>query len=343
MKSILLLLSLASCLIENTIDTPRDAVTLYDSPPALERIKTTDKFKERDLKKVDIIFVIDQSCSMSDNISEIYKNIPVFFESLDRYNLDYHIGITSASAPSGPETGGFLSHLFKVPYIARDTESKELVFSFMNSITRGSGEEGIDAAVGAMFYTEDRLLELDYPSFFREDAPLHIILISDEDDQSIVHNPDDFLSYLLDDFSNTPGTGEGTVFSAITHDPLTIAACGSPHSAAGYRYREVVHITGGVSVDICDGDWSGTMEQLARYSRRDLWEYRLTRIPVIESIQVLVQRGRITFEYEPLEENEDGVRSGDFIYDSQRNSVIFLEFEPFHDDEVIINYEVREW
>ncbi len=155
---------------------------------------------------VDILFVDDNSGSMSTEQRYMAERFPTFISSLG--NLDYHIAITttdvSATANNGPKAangfgalqdGKFIQFGNGSAVLTRDTPNKESLFTntikrpetvsceqndFQSAYCPSPDERGIYAAHLAV--------ERKDSSFFRPEAHFALVILADEDERSTRSN-----------------------------------------------------------------------------------------------------------------------------------------------------------
>ena len=158
--------------------------------------------------------------------------------------------------------------------------------------TQGSGPEaGLAAMVAAL---KEPLRSNDNRGFRRDDASLHVVLLSDADDHSedwLGTDPASAALSLLSDEADR--TGLSARFSAIVGD-VPLGCFGAESAAlAGTRYTEVALTSGGIQTSICSDDFGGLLGELGStavdYPRR----FELQAVPVPDSVRVSVDSLRV--------------------------------------------------
>jgi hypothetical protein len=322
------------CLFVTLFYACKSEQTLYYPPPFvygptdvedLPLEFNQDVFLQPIGRPADILFVIDKSCSMADNNLNLNNNISMFFEVLDQYNIDYHIGLTSMN---GTDNAGKFVNLFGSNYIKPGDSDNALLFSMMNNLLSddifSDGESGLDAVYGAMVINLE-----DHPDFFRSDVPLYIIVISDENDSSTHLDPKGLYQKL---YSWEGQENKKVYFSGIIS--LGSNLCEDLSSTVGERYFGLIKHFQGQTVDICNQDWGGALNDLALLATPDFKnEYFLSRLPVVETIKIQTYHNDIVFTYENV---------GDFFYYENKNSVLILNgYQPVDGDLVDIFYQIK--
>jgi hypothetical protein len=98
------------------------------------------------------------------------------------------------------------------------------------------------------------------------------------------------------------------------------------NASAGVGYVEATTMTGGLSISICDPNWSASLAALGWLSQSFADTFELSETPVIESIEVRL--------------NNVPVYVG-WVYDESLNAVVFdLDHIPENGDEIAIEYTV---
>ncbi|MFT3927804.1 MAG: hypothetical protein QM778_35075 [Myxococcales bacterium] len=168
---------------------------------------------------VDIVWVIDDSFSMLDDIMRVQQNMASFAMSLVKAGLDYHIVVLNAPAAAwdaktlGLEPARFLA---------------------------------VDAVTFNVCYTPAVGSFSSYSSMLRPDAALHFIMVTDDND---VMSWADFKSQM-----DTLVKGRKYTVHAIVDPPEHCATSTRP----GTVYIDGAKATGGVQKSICEADWSPT-------------------------------------------------------------------------------------
>jgi hypothetical protein len=138
-------------------------------------------------------------------------------------------------------------------------------------------------------------------AFWRYDAKLIVIFISDEDDFGNV-TPSTLSSYMI----AVKGNADYAIAHAVAGDyPGGCSANGG--ASEGYQYYTLVNLLGGTFLSICQDDWGTPLETLANDSILKS-KFTLQNNPIEETITVKV----------------DGVeQSTGWYYDSSTNSIVF--------------------
>lgn len=268
----------------------------------------------------DIMFLLDQSCSMDDDTRAVADNIATFIDTLSGLSTDWQIIV--ASNDDGCNQGGILTpstadyeDTFKSQ--ARTCDSRHGCTSIVDVeallLPAAAGVENTDGGE-----CND--------GFMRPDALLHIIAISDEPEQSgcsafDIDCTDSDWANLVDDIQTKKGSTALTKISAVAGPVPGGCHSATNDAAPGTGYAEAVEETDGVFLSLCS-DWGASAEELAEASVQ-VDTFALSHTAYEPSIVVTV----------------DGTeRTGGWTYDDDSNSVIFDEDVPSEGQTVDISY-----
>lgn len=257
----------------------------------------TEVFFQKPEKAVDVLWVIDNSGSMSEEQKIIANNIDEFLNAFAPLDIEYHMGLitTDTTQPSQSgrlqgtyEDGGGTEYHY-VTWIMRD----EAIDEFGAAVKRLDGGSGAEAGLEAMHQALGEPLASTYNhGFLRDEAFLSVIFVSDEEDQSKPISatgsiPQGYIDFMV----NLKGGAENVIASAIIN------------LSQPYGYVEVANALGGVITRI-KSDFADTLAELAWYSAGYQRKFPLEDIPVSgEPMQVKVngveiQPGPTTWTYD---------------------------------------------
>ena len=281
------------------------------------------RFTQRKTEAVDILWVIDNSGSMSPLQKSLRENFRYFIQKFHTTDLDYHIGITSTDACHAKEPGDIRqircpeqkdrkrSHrgdlVGKKGKRVIKKGDDDVVSRFQKyadlGINGSAFEHGLTGAQLALNKSIGGLNE----DFLRKGSFLSIIAITDEEDDGVglaktnengvnYHEKNaTSYSFTAEDFSNylkkyiAPDHRYG--FSAIGG---TLGDDGKPCEYSGGRayedsaeYRKMAKKTGGFFESICDENWAEKLERIGDDILRQIDSVSLDN-PDPESIEVRV-------------------------------------------------------
>jgi len=262
---------------------------------------------------VDVLFFGDTSGSMTEELLTLSDEITVFLDRLDQNVKDWQL-----LAVTGPEGCGLHGVID-----GQDLDPDRL---FAEAITTPPGEDLVDewglySATSALLQTGPGDCN---EGFLRDSSLLHVIFVSDEDDNSPGWNQGDpeYWQAYLDTMIRIKGEADQVILSAVT-GPNPEGCFGAE---PGVGYNEAVAWTEGELLSICD-DWSNEIGILADAGLLHQAEFILIDTPIESSIGVSV--------------NGDSVPTG-WIYEPDSQSVLFTDEAPVTGDHVRVTYYVRD-
>ena len=294
------------------------------NPPDLSTPVQNDRIVQVTVPSVDVLWVIDNSCSMYEEQTALTSNFANFMSYFEGSGLDYHVGVISTDMDD-PDHRGILQQSATGDYFIDETTSDAtLAFRQMALMgTEGSADEkGRDAVYMALGQRSESGWQNE--DFIRDDANLSIIVISDENDYSTAVSLPEFISWL-EDFK--PDL-EMTSFSSIVGPRPN--GCDTAYEA-GTDYLAVTDAVGGIDWSICNSNWDEVLVELGMQAAGLKNEFFLSEVPIEETIVVTVVDGDDVWEFD----------SGtDYLYSRSRNSVTFVSYVPEPLAEVNIEYEL---
>lgn len=280
------------------------------NPLELETPIVVDRVLQTTVPLIDMLFVVDNSCSMLQEQEVLAENFPSLLEWFLGSGLDYHIGVVSTDM-NDPLEAGRLREAQDLRWIQDDTDAPEGVFAEM--VSMGTSGHWNESGRAAAFTAIEDLADDDNLGFQRDDAAIHTVVVSDENDES-GESPisrDEWIDYL----QTSRWSATMVSFSSIV-GPLS----GCPDiGAPGTEYTTVTGAVGGVTWPICSDDWTEVLDELGFVATGLSREFFLSRLPVPGTLQV-----RVDDQGTVLELFEDD----DWIYSRERNSIEFLVYVP---------------
>ena len=297
--------------------------TAVYNPPDLGVELHTDAFEQTSSSSVDVLWVVDNSCSMWEEQTALAESFSSFMTWFSATDLDFHVGVISTDMDDLREQGR-LHEDQDTLWIDRSFGSDEALDSFAARAQMGTSgstaERGRDAAYSAIAVHGSDANE----GFYREDAALSIIAISDEEDASEM-TVTDFVSWAK---ALKPIAGRVS-FSAIVGPES-----GCDTAEAGTGYLQTASELNGATESICASDWTSVLDALGLHSAGYQREFFLTRVPVEDTI---------TVEVLDASDTRQTVDVGDgFTYSRSRNSVSFVEGPPEPGSSIEVEYQLLE-
>ncbi len=255
---------------------------------------TTDIFHQLEGPKLDILWVIDDSCSMFDEQARLIDNLTQFVGYADAQNADYQMAVTNTDSRS--RNAGRLHRCFPHPVVIgssyADSATREEAFECMFNLgTTGGGE--FEAGLGAAMRVLERATDPNNAdpnvnpnaALLRPDAKLVVVVMSDEDDQSVEADP-----VIRDFYFSVKGAHRPDRVSVHAIAGPVDHACetGVRQASPGFRYHWMTQQTGGIFFDICQPDWQPVLQDLGLSVFTPIDEWDLTQAADPASLVVTV-------------------------------------------------------
>ena len=260
--------------------------------------------------QVDLLFFGDTSGSMVPELQTMGAQAEAFVDTLEFYAIDWQL--LAVTGPDGCGNNGVIS-----------SEDADFASLFSQGLTTAPGEDRVDEwglhnALEAVRQSEPGRCNA---GFLRHDANLHVVFISDEDDNSPGWTDGgDYWRDYTDEIRWHYFGGMSVIFSSITGpDP---GGCSGAEPGVGYW--QAAAEAEGAQIPIC-GDWSSELELLARISAMRVF-FPLDEAPMLNTIGVWV-------------DGED--RTGDWVYEASSHGIRFVQNAPIGGQQVEIDYLVR--
>jgi len=295
-----------------------DAVNLPNATASqegdgIEGGHATDQWLQSGNNQSDVLWVVDNSCSMADEQSYLADDFGYFYSVVNGAGVDYTIA--TATTDNASFQGS-------TKVITPSTPNGQQTFA--NNCTVGTGGSGTEMGLYYGYSALSMAISGTYPNsgFWRQDAGLQVVFVSDEEDQSGSWST--YLSY----YQGLKADPSYVTLSAICGTNGYVATdCTGPGGSgwAGYGYVDVANATGGVLASICDSDWSTALTNLAWITVNLQDTFVLSYTAIQSTIEVYVN-GVLT--------------TTGWSYDPNTNSVIFAPgFVPSDGDGIQIQYD----
>ncbi len=142
-----------------------------------------DVFVQELRRKVDVLLVVDNSCSMIDEQQKLAANFDNFIAQFLNAEVNYQIGVTTTDMSDPTQSGRLVGDTKIITADIPIDEARGLFQDNVKVCSQGSGfERGLAAAEAALTtHMDDGGANV---GFLREDAALSVVIVSDEDDLS---------------------------------------------------------------------------------------------------------------------------------------------------------------
>ena len=225
-------------------------------------------------EQIDVLVLLDTSCSMGDNYSQVSTGIELLRNDLNTVTNDYNIA--------------FINTSLQDPYFAGIFDNATPIIDFIMapwSLGGDHTEAGFSALYDFTTSTPEAV------TFFRETADKLFIFVSDEEEQSAIPT-NVFESWLKDEFKGV----QRDVVSIVTV-PDSECEYASSYNI-GQKYINLARHYGKDPIDICS-DWELWLSN-STFLVGPIDYIKLTYTPMEESIKVYIDR----FEPEQWEYDE---------------------------------------
>lgn len=299
---------------------------------------TEEYYQSEDNNKVDIVWVIDNSGSMSDEQSALGYNFRSFIDSFVENKSNYQMGITSTDTTG---RGSIYEHdgefLGSVPVLTSDMDQSDVRNNFIRNVKVGVGgsgsERGLEAA--SMAINKSSYSASQNYGFVRDDAFLAVIIVSDENDIS----PNSTNSYIESIRAAKANPSQVAIYSIVDtrsksyEDPFTSVVDLDRYysnwiNPGGLRYINASDSTGGFVEDIHE-DFAQSLLNIGSDIVELIKSFQLNNTPLIYSITVKIDGEFIQ------KNNING-----WTYDDSTRSIKFNgDSVPVHGAKVDIDYK----
>jgi hypothetical protein len=302
------------------------------------------------LPVADIIWVVDESGSMSDDRQNVVNNANNFFARALSSGLDFRMGITNVCDPSGSHAsavGKFCSKVSNDDYDDGGTDrfllpSEQQIFS--SCINNPPGYEGGSeyGLINAKEAVKKHLpRSANDPSKIRPNSTLVIIVATDEIPESLqsLLGMGSYGTCTLD------GTTQGKLNTAVQPYLDLFSGVSDPDAAAMF------HVIGGVCNNTCTADVAHGYKELAQQLGGQIGD--VCQNDLGNTLQVIIDAivgaaSPVKLEYVPISSSlavaMDGVeimrsRTNGFDYRSSTNTLAFINVTYKKGSEVIASYK----
>jgi hypothetical protein len=247
-------------------------------------------------KKLDVVWIIDNSGSMSDEQNDLGSNFSAFIDNFITKNVDFKMAITTTDTSTQDKKGKMVYGSDVKLTSAKAQENEAQFKSDFNSLVKvgvyGSGyEKGLAASEGFM--------QKYAATFLRPEAYLAVVVLSDEEDQS--PNTVGYYTDFMKSFKSEAG-----LVKVYTIADIHKTNSGSGITTGADRYIEASNQTAGEVADIRN-DFHQFLSTMGDSIINLLDSFALENAPVDGTLRVYV----------------NGVETVDYTYDSSSRSIKF--------------------
>ncbi|TVQ93207.1 MAG: hypothetical protein EA397_05380 [Deltaproteobacteria bacterium] len=250
------------------------------SDQGFTRLDNADVWIQEPSGAVDVLLIIDDSCSMAPHQAALGSSFAAFIQWFVTAGIDYQIAVVTTDGIDPSKSGRIQGEI-----MTPDTPNPEGAFTRAVSvgISGSRYERGLEMARRAL---TEPLISNENSGFLRDYAALTLVFVSDEDDKSPwpVHD-------YVHAFRDLKPQEERRILnaSALVVDDVSSCPSSAQSSAQpGQRYMDVARQAGGVIGDICAQDFQDIAGQLGLNASRMRNTYFLSSSPNLATLQVSI-------------------------------------------------------
>lgn len=237
--------------------------------------------------KVDILFVIDNSSSMSQHQQRLAAKVPDMINTLNSLKMDYHVAVTTTTMTTNLTSYPMSRQILGTPKYLTSTNISLL----SNRLLAGEAGSDLERGLDAMVFATGSYAVANAPGYLRSDALFVIIFMGDEDDQSSEFgsgNSNDFVNYL--NKLKPPFAQGGRAWIANFIGSLQNQNCDNlgGQVSIGFNYLRLAEASSGIKESICSGDLSVAVANIKARIVDQLTQFRLKSEPRKSTIRIAV-------------------------------------------------------
>ncbi|NOY24792.1 MAG: hypothetical protein GXP62_02875 [Oligoflexia bacterium] len=251
----------------------------------VDPVTVEETFIQQPMPKVDVLWVVDSTCSMAEEQAALVDAFGAFADALDSLDLCWQAGVVTTDV-SGDDAGVLQGS----PWIIH-ADLDDPAQAFAQAAQVGTNPLATEAGLGAAWLAlSPPLIDDENRGFRRPDASLHVVVLSDgDDDSSQVLGADPAGSF--EDFlaSQSAANGLDAQLSAVVGDVPDGCASAQP----GTTYTAVAQATGGTVASICSTSFDQVAQAVGQASIDWPVSFTLQATPVADSVDAWIDEARI--------------------------------------------------
>ena len=265
--------------------------------------------------KVDILFMVDNSKSMTQYQQRLSSKIPDMISALNSLKMDYHVAVTSSTMTTNLANYPMSRQLLGSPKFL----TQENISLLSDRLLVGDAGSDLNRGLDAIAFVTGPYAARFAPGYLRNDALFVVVMLGDEDDRSSefgVADSDDFVNYM--NKIKPPFADGSRAWIANLIGTTQAQTCDNlgGYLAIGVNYLRLVTGSNGIKESICSGDLSVAVSNIKARIIDQLTRFKLKSAPVKSSIRVSIS-GRTISEGSSdgwtLENELVGTRTNYFI------------------------------
>lgn len=212
-----------------------------------ENATNADTFDQGYPEAVDVLWVLDNSCSMSDEITAVEQGLDAFIANFVTMGLDYQMGVVTTDMDDAAQSGR-LQGPTKVMASATMSQA-EIITAFDAAVdpnSAGSGTERPMAAAEASLTNNSAGFALG-EGLIRSNAHLSVIVITDEDDSSSGN-----VQHYVDLINGMKPSESMSNVSGLIDQAESLFSTNCPGGIGFDKLKDIIDQTGGLRDGICE-------------------------------------------------------------------------------------------
>lgn len=237
--------------------------------------------------KVDILFMVDNSKSMTQYQQRLSAKIPEMINTLNSLKMDYHVAVTSSTMTTNLATYPMSRQLLGSPkYLTRDN-----VDLLSGRLLVGEAGSDLNRGLDAIAFVTGPYAANFAAGYLRTDALFVVVMLGDEDDRSSefgTADSNDFVNYM--NKLKPPFADGSRAWIANLIGTTQTQTCDNlgGYLAIGVNYLRLVTASNGIKETICSGDLSLAVSNIKARIIDQLTRFKLKSAPVKASIRVTI-------------------------------------------------------
>jgi hypothetical protein len=290
-----------------------------------------DPFRGTDPAVTDILWVVDDSGSMSEDQQAVADAASLFAQIMTTAGVDFRVAVTSTDCNDGTlGSAKFTTNMSQFQNNVQDPPCASSEYGLR------AGWAAINKALNTSLPENER---------WRAESSKIVVFLSDEEDQEYEDcepiwpwDPPATTcqAEVLSRYKDLYDSADVTCFAIVGDIPSGCGGgsegAGAGSGEAGTAYVDLAYHTGGSFGSICSPDLTPTMEEILRAAAGAASIYEMVQHPITSTLQVMIEG--VAIPRDP---------SNGFEYDGVSNTVVFYgDSRPSEGDDVVISYRYFE-
>ncbi|MBC7420510.1 MAG: hypothetical protein H7328_07245 [Bdellovibrio sp.] len=237
-------------------------------------------------RKVDILFVIDNSKSMLQHQQRLSARIPDMIAALNSLGMDYHIAVTTTTMTKNSDYAMTRQILGEPKYLTRSN-----IHLLSDRLLVGDSGSDNERGLDSLAFVTGSYASTNAAGFLRTDALFVVNILADENDNSVEMgqgSSNDFVNYMNAFRPKFKDGGRAWIANYIGTIQNQNCDFLGGHVSIGTNYLKLVDASKGVKESICVGDLTAAVSNIKARIIDQITAYRLADAPNKSTIKVSV-------------------------------------------------------